>query len=196
MGSGEAREEITIICRARPPQCCLLQLFCCWTFYKGLVNVFINCWNISPGQDLPPLPPPVLNSPALIWKAVSVWREANKVRLAGGLTPFIGGTYLSGNISALSSTAICSPSPPILLLSPADWGSEMTAELLSCLPCEICRETDKNTIKSSRYVYAFSFPRYNRFRRITCKNFCTVLQSYVTLQFPILVNNHQHYSLQ
>ena len=154
--------------------------------------------SFSPGQDLSPPPPlPVLNSPALIWKAVCVWREANKVRLAGGLTPFIGGSYLSGNMSALSFDCHLLSTYTIRLLTKKYARTEeVTAELLSCLPCEICRETDKNTIKSSRYVYAFSFPHYNRFRRITCKNFCTVLQSYVTLQFPILVNNHQHYSLQ
>ena len=100
--------------------------------------------------------------------------------------------------------AICSvlpPPPPISLAADQNmrevriWAESSAVSCLS-LPVQICRETDKNTIKSSRYVYAFSFPHYNRFRRITCKNFCTVLQSYVTLQFPILVNNHQHYSLQ
>ena len=79
--------------------------------------------------------------------------------------------------------------PPILLLTNdyARTEEEERRWQLSCLPGGGCRETDKNTIKSSRYVYAFSFPRYNRFRRITCKNFYTVCKVMLLYNFLFLL---------
>ena len=90
--------------------------------------------------------------------------------------------------ATLTLAAICSPPPPRLVLTKNYARTEGVTWQLSWLPCQTSRETDKNTIKSSRYVYAFSFPHYNRFRRITCKNFCTVVQSYNFLFLLIIIN--------
>ena len=191
MGTGEGRDYNNISPSTILSSC---QLFCCWTFYRALVNVFINWWNISPGQENLPPPPssrPKFSRPYL--KSCLCLRGSEQGQIGWWLDT-IHWSHLSGNMIA-PHPAICWPAlPPILLLTNdyARTEEEERRWQLSCLPGGGCRETDKNTIKSSRYVYAFSFPRYNRFRRITCKNFCTVLQSYVTLQFPILVNNHQH----
>ena len=124
------REEGTVSCGSF--QNCLFQHFCCWEFYKGRVNVFIRWWNICPAQG-PPRPPPL----------PPVQAKISRQHLKSCLC-------LKGSDKVRQESRGCDQDQSQFpRRSTVSW----TGTLLSSL--SVCRH--KNTLKSPRYVYAFSF---------------------------------------